>query len=115
MTLKQSLSYDQKAATDAIRDVTRQACIRVTINENNAQTVGGVPFTETGRVTRLYEADGGRYYGIVQTQRVIDNIYYNVNSRHIVCGQRDWEGFANSGEIRFREVVQLPNRSSDFS
>jgi hypothetical protein len=55
-------------------------------------------------VVRLFEASGGWYKALVTARGVMDYAFYNVDSRQMVCGQINWDKFANTAGIFFTEV-----------
>ncbi len=111
--LKTQLSAAQKNAVDQIRGAVGRVCHKIQY-EDAAQTKqrpGHVNIVDSAKVTRLFESDSGWFRGQVHSQGIIDNVFYNERDKRIVCGQKQWDSFANTASIVFREVGSAPQKS----
>lgn len=54
-------------------------------------------------VTRFYVSDAGWYKANIITQGIIDELFYNKNTKQLVCGSHLWSKYSNSGLVKFVE------------
>jgi hypothetical protein len=112
VSLKMQLTDKQRVAAEKLRDATQRICVRVQYldEESKKARLGDMKITEQGKVVRLYSSKENWYKGTVIAQGITDNIFYNESDGRIICGQKNWDEFSNSGSVQFLEVGELEKK-----
>lgn len=112
VSLKMQLTEKQRFAAEKLRDASQKVCVRVQYEDEQStkRKQGDIKITAQGKVVRLYESKDNWYKGTVIGQGVTDNIFYNDKDNRIVCGQKNWNDFSNSGAVQFLEVGELEKK-----
>ena len=105
VTTKLTMTLQQATAVSYIKDKVVSDCSSVSYSDaSQTQVTNSVPLAGEVVVVRLFEASGGWYRALVSARGVMDNVFYNADSRRTVCGQVNWDKFANTAGIVFTEV-----------
>lgn len=70
----------------------------------NKPISGDVKLSTLGEVRRLYSSSRGWYKAEVVSEGIWDNVYYNTLNQALVCGEKTWQQYSDSGELKFVEV-----------
>lgn len=87
-------------------NVAKRTCIRTSGPENQSKDdwqKGRKLDTDDWIISRFYVSDAGWYKASAITQGVIDDLFYNKNTKQLVCGSHLWSKYSNSGLVKFVE------------
>ncbi len=99
-----SLTESDRQMAQTIAERTAQSCITYRSNDSGTQKTGDMKLTQLPEVRRLYRSSADWYKAETVASGIWDNVYYNSRNHALVCGEKNWQQYGNSGEIRFIDV-----------
>lgn len=99
------LGQEERAIAREIAQRTSTYCKRIQFkDEVSKETRSEMPITSDVKIRRLFYAPEGWYRAEAWSSGVIDNVYFSPTANRLVCGQKQWESYAESSRITFDEV-----------
>lgn len=98
-------SEEQRIAFDISRMV-RQRCVSGKIDQTSGKFISesSMKIIEPAAIKRLYYSSQGWYKAEAVTQGIWDNFYYKSSDGTLICGQRLWDEYSDTGHIQFIEI-----------
>lgn len=104
-----SLNQSDRQLATRITELSRERCIHYQYEQGSGRKLSGdMKLSATPVVKRLYRSDSGWAKAELQISGVWDNVYWLESSGAIICGELDWQKFANSSSIAFKEIGKSP-------
>lgn len=106
LTQRGALPDDLHAIAFQMVNVAKRTCIRTSGQANQSKDdwqKGRKLDGDDWIIRRFYISDAGWYKATTITQGVIDDLFYNKNTKQLVCGAHLWSKYSNSGLIKFVE------------
>lgn len=106
------ISESDRRIAQTIAERTAANCIkrRTMDSPTNTPISGDVKLSTVGEVRRLYSSSRGWYKAEVVSEGIWDNVYYNTLNKALVCGEKTWQQYSDSGELKFVEVGSSQKR-----
>lgn len=87
-------------------------CIKGTIDQDTGKLKEEtkIKLNGTAVIHRLYTSTQGWYKAETIIQGMWSNFYYNPNNKLSVCGQQEWDAYADTKNIQFQQINQKPKK-----
>jgi hypothetical protein len=106
------LTPDQKIIVTTISKMVPEKCIRGAIDANTGKVkqATAMKVRNAANIKRFYTSNNGWYKAEAISDAGWDNFFYNPTSGAFVCGQREWDTYADTGSVQFQEAGKEPRK-----
>jgi hypothetical protein len=106
------LTPDQKLIATTMSEMVPEKCVRGAIDPNTGKVkkATAMKVRNTATIKRFYTSKSGWYKAEATSDAGWDNFYYDPTKGAFVCGQREWDAYADTGSVQFQEAGKEPKK-----
>lgn len=98
-----TLNAQDLSITREIAELTAKHCVRVTYSNSGEESANKTKFTSLPEVKAFYLSTDDWYKIDMLLDSVWDSVFFQSTSKRLVCGQKQWDKYADSGVHLFKK------------
>jgi len=98
------LSPNHLKVAQEMAERTMTNCITVKYRGSDDNPLNKMKLSKLPEIKSLWESDSGWYKADSLVDQTWDFVYYNYTTGRLVCGQKNWDKYAESSKIQFIRV-----------
>lgn len=108
------LRSSERAVAVKIAKIAASQCVTYTYNSSTGERMSGnTAVYNPVSVKRLFLSDRGWYKAEIVADGVWDSAFLQENSDRFICGQKNWDSYSDTKEIKFFEFGAEQRRISN--